>query len=545
MKKTKRRVSLLLACMVAAGAVGGCSNADTAATQAAKETVKEVSKDSGATAATTAAASESAGVPTYKVLIVREAGRPNDFLEAGVMKALEEKHGINIEWDVYENTDWVEQKSLLLASGDLPDAFFGSNALTDADVAQNKSNFIELTDLIDQNMPNLKEVFEKEPVLLARAKNRDGEIYSLVKKLPFRPVVCGDDLYINQKWLDNLGLKAPTNIEELTNVLLAFASEDADGDGDPNNEIPLTGYKNITRLLCSSLRHFGTMVSRAGNYMSIDAQGNPLFMPIQDNYKAAVTWMHEMYEAGVVDPEIFTQENWNVAVKAEGGSKVGLIPGWSIATGTGNNIGEFSVLEAIEGWDGEYYVENASDYLDYSDRELLITTSCENPEKLLQWADDFYTDIIALQAFYGTIGEAIEENGDGTYFIPSTAGWNTSVRDIGPKYMNRDFYDVAVYEETSTDAKKHAADEINAKYVTDDKIRPMPTLKYTDDELATMTTLGTDIYKYVEAQFAHWVVDGGVEEEWDAYIEQLNAMQLDKLLEIQNSAYAAYQESMK
>ena len=48
-----------------------------------------------------------------------------DFLESGFMKELEEKHGINIEWQVYYDSDWQEQKSLLLASGDLPDAFFG------------------------------------------------------------------------------------------------------------------------------------------------------------------------------------------------------------------------------------------------------------------------------------------------------------------------------------------------------------------------------------------------------------------------------------
>ena len=63
-------------------------------------------------------------------------------------------------------------------------------------------------------MPNLKAVFEKEPELLARAKDRNGEIYSLVKKLPLRPEVCGNILYINKEWLDNLNLEVPTTYEE-------------------------------------------------------------------------------------------------------------------------------------------------------------------------------------------------------------------------------------------------------------------------------------------------------------------------------------------
>ena len=53
-----------------------------------------------------------------------------------------------------------------------------------------------------------------------------------------------------------------------------------------------------------------------------------------------------------------------------------------------------------------------------------------------------------------------------------------------------------------------------------------------------------DIYKYVEAQFAHWVVDGGIDEEWDAYLKQLDSMGLQDLMNIQNGAYEAYLQSM-
>ena len=69
-------------------------------------------------------------------------------------------------------------------------------------------------------------------------------------------------------------------------------------------------------------------------------------------------------------------------------------------------------------------------------------------------------------------------------------------------------------------------------------------VKYTDEELTQLTTLGTDIYKYVEAQFAHWVVDGGIDEEWDAYLKQLDSMGLQDLMNIQNGAYEAYLQSM-
>ena len=40
--------------------------------------------------------------------------------------------------------------------------------------------------------------------------------------------------------------------------------------------------------------------------------------------------------------------------------------------------------------------------------------------------------------------------------------------------------------------------------------------------------------------YAHWVVDGGIEDEWDAYVSQLSAMQPGDYISIYEDAYAAY-----
>ena len=549
----KKALSIGLAAVMTASMLAGCGGSN-------KDTAQSGGNTAGTQASDTAEAADngtSEDITTYKIATVRWTDAwPVDFLESGFMKELEEKHGIKIEWQVYYDNDWQEQKSLLLASGDLPDAFFGSICLKDTDISQNKDYFLELTDLIDQNMPNLKAVFEKEPELLARAKDRNGEIYSLVKKLPLRPEVCGNILYINKEWLDNLNLEVPTTYEELENVLEAFVTEDADGDGDPNNEFGITGNAGLYTLsgcLRNYLFPFGTMVSRDNNYMSL-VDGKPVFMPVEENYKESVKWFSDMYQKGIIDPEFFTQEDAmrRSKLQAEGGSQVGLVSAWTADAETGLNVGQFVPLEAITGPDGKHHVENAQNFLDISDRELLITKNCQNPEKLLAWADDFYTDLASLQTFYGSIPDQIQDNGDGTYdvLVPSdgssldTSAWSNSMRDFGPKYMNPEFYDKVSLPADQGDGIKLAEDAINGKYIADDNVIGFPMVKYTDEELTQLTTLGTDIYKYVEAQFAHWVVDGGIDEEWDAYLKQLDSMGLQDLMNIQNGAYEAYLQSM-
>lgn len=497
--------------------------------------------------------------PTYTIATVRWTDSwPTDFLESGIMKELEEKAGINIEWQVYYNSDWAEQKSLILASGNLPDAFLGSITLNASDMAQNKANFIEITDYVNEkNMPNLMEAFERDPELKAVCTGRDGKIYSLPKKLPLRPEVCGDIFYINKEWLDRLGLEVPTTYMELADVLQQFATKDADGDGDPNNEIAYSNSASSTLLstdLRTILSPFGTMVSRADNYMGLDGEGKPVFMPVQENYKEAVKWMHDLWEKGILDPEYFTQDSsmYNSKLQSEGGAQIGMFHAWTADAMAGVNAGQFVPLEAVEGPNGEHYVENASNFLDIADRELVITKECKDPEKLLAWADAFYTDLASMQTMYGSISDGcITDNGDGTYSVNEpedgasldTEAWSWSLREFGPKYMNPEFYDKVSLPETQGDGVKLKEDQINGKYVTDDRNIGFPMVQYTDEEQERLTALGTDIYRYCEAQYGHWVVDGGIDEEWEDYLQQLNDMGVQELIDIQNTAFEAYQKT--
>ena len=62
----------------------------------------------------------------------------------------------------------------------------------------------------------------------------------------------------------------------------------------------------------------------------------------------------------------------------------------------------------------------------------------------------------------------------------------------------------------------------------------------TAEENEELPTLTTDIDKYVETTRAKWVTEGGIDEEWDAYIEQLNTMGLEQLVQIYTDAYERY-----
>lgn len=486
---------------------------------------------------------------TFRIATVRHSdSNPTDFLYEGIMQKLADKHGIKIEWEVYIASDWGEMKTLLFASPeDLPDAFLGGLALKDADIQVYKDLFVELTDYIKKDMPNLSKILEEDNEFKSSMLDADGELYSLGKKLPLRPPVH-DEPFINQKWLNNIGMKAPTNYKELEAVLQAFKDEDADGDGNPNNEIPYTQFGSLKFDARTILAPFGIVVSDAGNYMTMGDDDKPFFMPTSENYKEAVKWMHNLYQKGLIDSEYFTQDMsmCTSKIQASGGSQVGLIYGWTAGSIAGTNEEEFEKMELLAGPNGNRYAYYEPTYLDMSGVEFVVTKNCQNVDLLLQWVDDFYTNEVTMQTFWGSIPNQISDNGDGTYSVLPPTGedtfdaiaWNNSLRDYGPKYMTEEFEKNIILPTEGGDGQK-LADNINFKYSK----ATFPILKYTRDEYKTLGRYSTDINTYVESQYAHWVVDGGVDKEWDEYLSILNEMGLKELLKLYDTAYNRYLKS--
>lgn len=542
MNKLKRTAALLMAAGLSLSMLAGCGTSGQDSTSASPDAEQNTSEGA-------------AEGYTYKIATVRWSDTwPTDFLTDGVMGDLAEEADIDIEWQIYYSNDFGEQKALLFASDDLPDAFFGSCGLSDSDIVQNKEKLLELTDLInEETMPNLMKIFEEDPTMRMACTDRNGQIYSLPKKIPFRPKLNTQN-YINKEWLDNLNLEMPTNYDELKEVLIAFKEQDADGDGDPNNEIPLSCYKPGYGSAFALLDSFD-LIERGDEHMSLDENDKVVFVPAHEHYKEAVKYYRELWELGVMDEEFFTQDQamYTAKLQKEGGSQVGIFSGWTADSQAGPNTKQFVQMPTLESpWGTKNARSIAS--TEYSDKELILNINCPDPEKVLRWADLFYDDLVSLQTFYGSISTGqIKDNGDGTYELLTpedntldTSAWMASPRDFGPKYMRKEFEEKVTLPTDQGDGLKLAEDALNAQYADNpDLLHAWPgTIKFTDDEINERTALNVDINSYVEAQWAHWITEGGVEEEWDDYLQQLDAMGLQRLIEIDQGAYDAYVEMM-
>lgn len=471
------------------------------------------------------------------VLTMRWGDMGDSFTDNQWLKDTEEKLGVKINWIVVSNSDWEEQRGILLAGGDLPDIFIGNQTIRDADVASNRDYFLELTDVVEQYMPNYQHALETIPAMKTVVTEADGTMCSFSKIQPARPTVR-NQLIINKTWLDNLNLDIPTNVEELKNVMVAFKEGDPNGNGIAD-EIP---YSHNGDIPTDWLSPFG-ITDINETLMSI-TDGEPFFWPTSEGYKQGIIWCNELYELGVIDAEVFTQD-WSMLTGKwvnEEVALVGMSYQWTPDAVFGQWSSEYIAIAPIQDMDGNAYSSGDPDGIfAIMNNEAHITTKCENVEMAAKWLDEFYTSEASIQNFWGAIDTVITKHDDGTYTLndpPEGVSadawyWAESLRDFGPKYIEPGFNDKLILDPTSGDGLKLEIAKMAEDYVT----TPFPNLKYTQEENDELALLVTDISGYCQQMRAKWVTEGGIEEDWDEYIGQLNAMGLERFIEIRMDAY--------
>lgn len=460
----------------------------------------------------------------------------------------EEEANVHIEWELYR-TGWGDKKPLMFASGELPDVFFGASAISRGDISQNIEYFLPLNDLIDEYCPNIKKMLEDDPSIASTVTWPDGSMYALPHAMAFRPSHFGAAI-INQQWLDNLGLEMPTTTDEFIEVMRAFKTGDPNGNGIAD-EIPMLGFVYDANFGFRTLMGSFGITDSIDSDLAFDNDGNMVFVPATESYKNWIKFMNTCYSEGLIYSD-FVTVGWDTILglpAQEGDPIIGMCCGWNKAFINPSYNDQYVQLLPLIGPDGDQ--EWASNYTMVACgpsgyNSASITVFNEHPVETMKWLDCYYKDINGLQNSYGEVGMQILDNGDGTYtMIDSTSpeisedewAWGWSMGDLGPGYTSRDFEKNNV-EPAPWMMEKLELDKGYEPYFNPNRAVPAVVLEL-DDE-AEVVTITTDINRIVSEKRATWITEGGVDEEWDAYIQSLKDVGLDRYLEIEVDAVDAF-----
>ncbi len=552
MKNAKKLVALLLslALVLSLGACGGNGGSSTSSEASPSSTTEE----SGAAAESgDESQAETAETGEFQLPIVDEPTTLSYFVaddsNAAIMttdwndnefyQEMERRTGVHLEFEMVSSADYQTNFNLMIASGNLADMIYvgASYYAEGVDAAIDDGYFLDLTDLVDEYMPNYERIRTSDvqyELLSTTDSGRLGAVYELrqSKQGPWL------GLWIRQDWLDDLNLDTPVTFDDYHEVLTAFKNE-----------------KGATAPLILNFSgsdgEFGTMSGGLNvlNSWQLDETGKVNFGPYMDAWKEYVTIMHQWYTEGLIDPDFMaTDERTADMAKVVTGAS-GLfaalytMPSVYEAASEDPNMDLAPVNPPVmnEGDEGHIRLRDS-----YTSGNTAISADSENWEVALRWLDYLYTDEGALLANYGVEGDTFEfdENGKPVFtdkILNNENGWTmtqTVASYLCPSAGIANWSDWT-RELAGVPEKDQACYDVWSEFSDDWRLPSSVTL--TQDESTERAALYADISTIVKEQTAQFISGAlDIESNWDAYISALEASGMERAIEITQAAYDRY-----
>lgn len=464
-----------------------------------------------------------------------------DYNEMQMFKDITAQTGVQVQFEQIAASAFDEIKNLTMADGKLPDLFYGEFFTTAEMVKYSQDGyFLPLEDLIAQNAPNLQKLLDDHPTLKALLTMEDGHIYSVPFYDEFLPENIPDTMFINQTWLDKLGLKAPETTQELYDVLKAFKEKDPNGNGQAD-EIPLSYLPNNGNLGDYSLWGSWGVLDNDKHLMVKD--GKVLFSLAQDGYKEGVKFFKTLYSEGLLDPEVFTHDRTQYANKgkqddATYGVFVAYTPENFVGTDRARN--EYSDLLPLAGPSGDR-IWNRYDRGYYTVRGVITDTN-PDPVATIRWLDAQYEEEMSVRLHWGEIGKNIERTAEGGWKVLDTAPDGMTSDEY--RFLNAPAYDGAGAILATTYAKIQLATDKSMKAKRYELYDPyatkeyLPTVRLSQADQEQSNLLFTDLNTYVNQMKAKWITgESDIDKDWDGYLSRLSEMGMDQYVQIYQTAY--------
>lgn len=485
---------------------------------------------------------------TLKFMTGKSPSTADDYNELLIWKEYEKMTNIKIDWGLVAVQGLEEKRNISLAGGNIPDVYYtASMPNSDLQKYGDQGIFVALNDLIDEHMPNLTKLLDEDPSLRAGLTFPDGNIYSLptIHDPEYLEVRLGMAFWIREDWLEELGMDLPETTDDFYEYLKAVKETDLLGDGS-GKEVPF-GAHNLAGLKDVMKGSFGVGNKGHGNgYVDLDPETEePRFFPTAEGYKEMLEYLHKLYSEELIEQNIFTIDTQQSFANGTEG-----LYGSTVISGTEGVYGKeegskFTGMNALKGPHGDQQVTRIGPPLN-SRGGFVVTNKNEYVPETLKWMDYFYSDEGATLYFMGVEGETyeIDENGEKEYVDEFYNTEGKSFDQVVSKYFSwlgggyPGLVKKEFFKSSSEEKVTEAADRVRP-YVED----VWPGLLLTPEENKKMSSVGTDIEKYVTEMFDKFVAGDESLDNWDKYVKEIETMGLDEYMEIYDAAYERLKEN--
>lgn len=471
-------------------------------------------------------------------------------------KYIEENANIEIEFQLVAE-DAAEQKfSLMVSAGEsLPDIVCMTLKMPELLRYGQLGIFVPLNDYYENSSYWIKNYLDTRDLdfYLPSITSPDGNIYTVPYFLQNDGNTYHHKAYINNDWLNKLGLSIPKTTEELYKVLKEFSDKDPNGNNQ-KDEIPMIGATN----------GYGTQIwlylMNAFVYCSPDVYyltnefGEIRFAYDTDQWLEGLQFMNRLCKEGLLNPLTFTQDAAQYKVLLGSGDRpsYGVIGCNSFSvfpSGTEDRQEQYESLAPLIGPNGvQWAIESASSL---PRPKWQITKDCKYPEAAFRIADfmcSFESTNMAQLGVEGinyelVEGEPLYKNAKIIYKMltvtgdPQNSNWGVG---YAPMFRLQGENSQTKESATITRLKLSAATPKYAQHAPKESFvgKLILTLEETEEVSDIITTLDS----YVNEMLVAFITGSKSFDEWNEYLNELKKIGKDKLLEV---LVTAYQRSTK
>lgn len=457
------------------------------------------------------------------------------------IKQLQEVSGITLEFRVY-NSD--EDKNLMFTSRDYPDISF--NVGTDKQIqdAALGGDIYQLDELIQTYAPNWSSFLSENDYARKVVTLSDGHIYSLpiVRDEPSNGGLR-DQWLIQTTWLNELNLDIPQTTDEFYETLKAFKEHAGEGS-IPKDVIPyyIYGITNNVGGALDVINSFGVEVAGERYLSTVDNNGKVVFNFANEDIKEPLLYLRKLFQEGLIPGECLT-DDWDTYITKTRSTPavVGSYHSYQNPDVTNESITAMGPLDSGNG--KSPLIRSQTNHV--LRNHFTIYKNCKYPEAAMRLANLIADPDWSIQAMYGMYGDTyLQKNEDGSIvMLPYEAdaqGADSAPMNRVPFLLTSDMFEKFSYAEGS--AQKQRDDAIKNQY--DGYIIPTsnlyPNVIFSTEQTDRLAELSTDINDYINTTLSTWMLEGGIEEGWDAYIEQLNKLGLEEYISILQEALDAF-----
>ncbi len=477
---------------------------------------------------------------TFKIVVGQMSTEVAAGLKDCVKKAAEATN-IEIEWIEVPTSSWDEKLNILFASNELPDAIIGNVK----NMSQYYKQLTPLDDLIDDYAPHVSAFFEERPDYPPALRAVDGKIYGFPIGDESTHNIIDSQMWVNSEWLKKTGLSIPKTTDEFKTLLEAFRDNDMNGNGDPNDEIPFSftttwGWSSTIENVFGA---FG--VPESDNHVFISNKDNKtvVFSPEEEGYYKCLSWLHELYQEGLMDQDVFVQSSDQYGSKNAGQDIIGVYMGYGTG-GLGNEQIDYVSIPQLTGPDGDSILtaNNVTKSVGFS-----IPATCKNPAAMVRFYDYLNSDIeVVMQWNRGKEG----------------VNWEWAQNDAGEKVPSLIYHTTEEWKalgyDSMTDAKtresfagwspalwsqKIEATVLDIQPLPDKKleavkqdlpkaVKGLPAGTATEENASKRALIITDLDNYLKKFISDSVINGIDDAKWQTHLNQLKNLGADEYVKL-------------